>query len=286
LLRPNSVGAVFLLAALACACEQVSGQAPNTDQQATPPQPAQSNPPGRPTVHQTVVVSANYTPEEKEDGDINEVYQRVFVIQRMKKCDQAIEQYQSVVIPMAERAKFEVPRNKFLFLSYRGIADCYLSQKRYLEAEEKYQKLFEYMAVWPGKDDSDFPINYRSIGMAGMHREDWKAAEEPLQKAVAIFDEQIEKAAHSEVDFIRTEHCNFLRSSQDITLKLLAADYFREGRSVEALALLERAYEQAIKYNAPSSVVEGIVKDGLSISLASGDVIAGLNWTRRSLALK
>jgi len=277
---------VLCLVAVAWGGAQMSAQAPAKDTQAQTPTAPSAKPSSGLTTHQTVVVTANLTPEEKEEGDINEVYQSVDALQRQNRCPEAIEKYRSSVIPMAEKAKFEVPKNKFLFLAYRGIADCYLSQERFAEAEKLYQRIFQYMPVWPGKDDSDYPINLRSVGLARMGQQNWKAAEEPLQKAITVFDEQIEKAAHSDSEFARNEHANNLRMSQDIALNWLALDYFREQRFGEALALLERAYDQALKFHAPSTVVRQIVENGIGITQATGDSAAHATWARRAEALK
>jgi tetratricopeptide (TPR) repeat protein len=208
----------------------------------------------------------------------------VYNIERSHDCEKAIEKYQNAVIPMADGSKFPVPRNKFLFLAYRGIGDCYLSQERYAEAEKIFQKLLEYAPVWPGTDDSAYAINYRSIGIARMHQQHWKDAEESLQKSVSLFDEQIVRAVKSDSDFMRNEHASNLRMSQDLSLNLLAVVYFREQRSDEALRLLERAYEQATTFHAPANVVRQIVETGKGISQSTGDDDAIAAWSRRSTA--
>jgi tetratricopeptide (TPR) repeat protein len=202
-------------------------------------------------------------------------------LEEQNKCAEAAEKYRSVVIPLAEAAKFDIPRNKFLYLSYRGIGDCDVSAHRFVEAEAMFQKLFEYIPTWPGVDDSDYPINYRSIGLARMGQQDWKGAEEPLQKAVSILDQQIENAIHSDSDFMRTEQANNLRMSQDGALNLLAVVYFRENRSADALPLLERAYDQAIKYHAHTTIVKQIVQSGVGISTAIGDGAGLATWSQR-----
>ena len=61
---------------------------------------------------------------EIEDGQINDIYQPIYKIQAQRDYQKAIEQYRTVVIPMAERAKFEGPRKKFLYLAYREIGSC------------------------------------------------------------------------------------------------------------------------------------------------------------------
>jgi tetratricopeptide (TPR) repeat protein len=261
-------------------------ETPETNPQGTPSAASQPKPGNRVTSHDSVVVSAKLTPEEVEEGRLNDVYQEVYNIERSQDCDKAIEKYQKVVIPMAEGSKFPVPRSKFLFLAYRGIGDCYLGLKRYADAEQMFQRLFEYLPVWPGTEDSDYPINYRSVGIARMHQEHWKEAEEALQNSVSLFDKQIERAAKSDSEFMRNEHSNNLRMSQDSALNLLAVVYFREQRSGEALKLLERAYEQATRFHAPPKVVRQIVDTGLSISESAGEVRAMAVWFGRSAITK
>ena len=92
---------------------------------------------------------------------------------------------------MAEPLKFEDSRNKYLSIGYGGIGDCYLALQRYTEAEGIYQKRFEYLKVWPGTMDSDYALNYESIGLVRISQEEWKKQEEPLQQAISSFDQQI-----------------------------------------------------------------------------------------------
>jgi tetratricopeptide (TPR) repeat protein len=275
-----------LLVALLLTRTQAFGKTSEKDSQSSPSQSSQASAPSGGPIRPSIVVSANSTPEEVEDGKINDAYQSVYKLEEQNDCEGAIGKYRSVVIPLAEQAKFDVSRNKFLYLSYKGIGDCDLSAGRFAEAEEIFQKIFQYMPVWPGTNDSDYPINYRSVGLARMGQENWKGAEEPLQKAVSILDQQIESALHSDSDFMRTEHANNLRMSQDGALNLLAVAYFREQRPDEALPLLERAYNQAIKYHAHPTIVKQIVQSGVGISTAIGDSTGLATWSEREKASK
>jgi len=245
-------------------------------------EPNKRNPQGRVNTQQSVVVEAHLTPEESEEGKINDLYQPIYAMQQ-HDCQGAVEKYRTVVIPAAEQAKFEVPKTKFLFLAYRGIGDCDLASGHFAEAEVIFQKLFEYLPVWPSTDDSDYPINYRSIGLARMGQQRWKDAEEPLDKAVSIFDDQIGRAAKSDQDVVGNQMANAYRMSQDQALNLLAVVYAREQRYPEALALLERAYNQAIKFQAPASVLKQIVDNGRAISTGIGSDDASAKWSQRSV---
>lgn len=232
---------------------------------------------------QSVVVDAHLTPEEIEDGQINEVYQPVYKIQEQRNYQEAIEEYRSIVIPMAERAKFERPRKKFLYLAYSDIGACEMALKQFKDAEETYQKTLEYLPASPGVDDSENAVVLRSIGIARMRQERWKDAEEPLQKAVALSEEQIALAAKEKEKYILIDLANDYRESQDVSLNALAVVYFREGRYPEAVDLLERAYNQAIAFHAPVTLVNQIVDTGTAMAKAAGDSGASATWSGRSV---
>jgi len=221
------------------------------------------------------------TPEEAEEGRLNDAYQPLYQLEQQHECAGAVEKYKAVIL-LAEQAKFDVPRNKFLYLSYRGIGDCDLSAGQFAEAEESFQKILAYVPVWPGTDDSDYPIDFVSIGEARMGQQNWKGAEESLQKAVTIFEQQIDSAIHSDSDFMRTQQANHLRASDDEALNFLAVAYFREQRSGDALPLLERAYNQGVKYDAPPKILEVIVSNGVAVAAAAGDTAAAATWSQRA----
>lgn len=252
---------------------------------ATEPQ-ANSDAHNRVSSQQSITVEANSTPEEKEEGDLNDIYQPVSAIQQQHDCQSAIDKYRAVVIPAAERAKFPKPKNKYLYLAYRGIGDCEMNLKNFAEAEATYQKLFEYLPVWPGTDDSDYPIAFQSLGYARMAQQKWTDAEEPLRKSISILDDMIASASKSDKDFVRNEMANDYRMSEDSSLYFLGVVYYREKRDSDALGVLERGYNQALQYHAPAPIVKNIVDAGVTISVDSLDVSAGLTWSKRALSLK
>jgi len=233
-------------------------------------------------MHDSVTVTVTPTPKETEDGKINDVYQPAFVLEEQGDCDAAIRRYETEVIPLAQRSKLEVPKNKFLFLANRGIGNCYLSQRRYEEAERKFVEIMEYLPIWPGKDDSDYPINFRQIATAQMGQQHWEAAEDSLKKSVSLFDSQIEKALRSDDEFWRTEHAGNLIGSQARSLAYLGIVYMREGRKLEALKSAESAYDTATKPHVPPSFLTEVVSVGLSIAKVSGDDNAISRWSLRS----
>lgn len=271
------IPATIFLAVLGLGSGVSHAQAPKYD---APVSPKQIDSRTRVSAPQSIV-ETRLTPDEIEDGKINDVYQEVVKTHLQGDYRGAADKYRSIVIPMAERTQSEVARKKFLFLSYRGLGNCYLAMSRFTEAEEMFQKLFEYLPARSGEEDSDYPINFESIAMARMGQQRWKAAEESLQKAVTIFDDQIGQAVTSGSDSMQSEHANKLRMSQDMALNLIAVVYFREQRYAEALEILERAYNQGVTFRAPSEVVERIADDGRAVSLAAGDVDAIAIWSKR-----
>src|SRR5690349_1121699 len=138
---------------------------------------------------QESIVDARLTSDQVEEGKIKDVYQEVVRIHLRGDYGEAANGYRSQVIPMAEKTLSAATRRKFLFLGYRGLGNCYLGMSRFTEAEETFQRLFEYLPVRADMQDSDYAINFESIAMARMGEQRWEAAEEPLGKAVAIFDQ-------------------------------------------------------------------------------------------------
>jgi tetratricopeptide (TPR) repeat protein len=236
----------------------------------------------RPKARDSVTVTAKVTPEETEDGKINDAYQPVFVLEQRGNCETAIRRYESEVIPLAQRSKFEIPKNKFLFLANRGIGNCYMAQRRYQEAERRFSQIMEYLPIWPGTDDSDYPINFRQIATAQMGQQRWEAAEDSLKKSVSLFDTEIEKALTSDDEFWRTEHAGNLIGSKARSLAYLGIVYLREERKSEALKTAEIAYNAVTKPHVPSSFLSEVVQVGLSIATACGDENAISQWSLRS----
>jgi len=234
------------------------------------------------TSQQSVVVDAHLTPEELEDGQINEVYQPVYKNQEQHEYQKAIEGYRSL-IPMAEKAKFERPRKKFLYLAYSDIGACEMALGQFKDAEAMYEKTFEYLPTSPGVEDSENAVMLRSVGVARMRQQRWNDAEEPMQKAISLSDEQIILAGKLKEDYMRKALTDDYGESQSISLNVLAIVYFREQRYAESLELLERAYNQAIKFNGSATVVKQIVENGKAISKVAGNAGASAAWSQRSV---
>jgi len=237
----------------------------------------------KPVRHDSVEVVAHLSPEEVEDGKLNDVYESIAQLQRKGTCTaEIIQRYQSEVIILAEKSIFNVPKNKFLFLANRDIGNCYMAQQRYVEAEQSFKQIMEYLPIWPGTDDSDYPINFREIATAQMGQQHWEAAEESLKKSVALFDPQIERALKSDSEFSRTEHAGNLLGSKSRSLSYLAVVYLREGRTSEALKTSELAYQDVTRPHVQATFLNEILKVGNLIAQESGDEGAIAKWTQRS----
>ena len=237
----------------------------------------------KPVVARQSMLDARLTSDQIEESKLNEVYQSVVKVHLQGDVSGAAEMYRSLVIPMAERTLSDATRKKFLFLSYRGLGNCYLGMSRFTEAEATFEKLFEYLPLRAGTEESDYPLNLESIAMARIGQQRWKAAEESLQEAVSLWEGQIGRAVTSGSDSAQNERANRLRMSEDMALNLFAVVYFREQRYDEALVALERAYAQGVAFGAPPEVVEQIVSDGRAISIAAGNEDAIATWSKRVL---
>ncbi len=231
----------------------------------------------------SVTVTAHYSPEEKEDWRINEVYQPIFSLEQRGQCDVAIQRYETEVIPLAEQSQFKVPKSKFLFLANRGIGDCDLIQRHYQDAEQYFRKAMKYLPVWPGMDDSDYPITLQEIAAAQIGQQQWGDAEDSLKTSLSLFDERIAKAMKSTDTLTRTGYAGHLRGSKSRTLAYLAIVYMREGHTTEALATADLAYDQSTQPHVPASFLTEVVKVGRSIAFASGDNAAIAKWSQRFL---
>ncbi len=233
------------------------------------------------TSKQSMTVTATLTPEEVEEGKINDVYDEAEALKRGGNCKTAVEKYEREVIPRAQQSKFYVPRNKFLFLATRDIAECLVKLDRPSEAEQKYVKSLDYLAVWPGKEDSAYPETYEMIGGTQGRQQHFKEAEDSLRRSIQIFDELIAKAAKSDSEFWRTEHANNLRQSEDLAMANLAGVILNEGRIEEGLALLEKAYAQASEFHASTFTLRSIAQFGENIAKTMGDSDAEARWKKR-----
>jgi tetratricopeptide (TPR) repeat protein len=218
------------------------GQGPST--QTRPPAP-----PIPPSQHSVDVVE-HLSPEEVEDWKLNDRYESVAQLQRQACTPDVIQRYQTEIVPTAE--------NKFQ------------------DAEACFRKILQYVAVWPGTDDSAYPINFRQIATAQMGQQHWTEAEQSLLKSISIFDAQM--SAWEKND---TEFALHYRGSQSRSHALLAVVYFREGRVQDALTTVEKAYDEVTNYKLAANYRNEILSIGKAIAGASGDSVAQKVWSQR-----
>lgn len=275
--RPSIDCIAFALILVGSSFGGLLGHAQNSASQ------SQSSGTSNPTRRDSVQVVAKLSPEEVEEGKLNDAYESIAQQQRKGTCTaEIIERYKSEVITLAEKSAFKVPKNKFLFLANRDIGDCYLAQQKFVEAEASFQSILQYAPVWPGTDDSDYPITFRQIAAAQMGQQRWQAAEDSLQKSVSLFDSQIDRALKSDSEFSRTGHAGNLRGSKAISVAYLGIVYVRQGRASEALKSVDLAFAEASKPNVPSTVVGNVVKIGRAVARATSDKDAIEKWAQRS----
>ena len=280
ILRSN---VLMLVAWLLIGGPGLSAQTPNTNDQ-KPTSSAKRTTPPRVTAKDSIVVGAHLTPDEIEDAKVNDAYQPIYHLKQPGDCQKIKNLCETQIIPMAEKSKFEETRNKFLFLANRSIAGCELNTGQYADAEQRYQKLFDYVNVWPGKNDSDYPQIYSSIGTARLLQGRWKDAQAALEESIELFDEQLERALHSDSEFSRDEFSRDLKMSEAQARHLLAVAYFRDGRQVEAMDMLERAYQEATQSSATAvapEMIQRIIESGRTASTALGDEVAKAKWDAR-----
>jgi tetratricopeptide (TPR) repeat protein len=250
--------------------------------QQNPGPQGQSSAPPKVTAHDSVEVVAHLAPEEVEEGKLNDLYDPIATLLRRGSCTpEIIQRFETEVIPRAEKSTFEVPRNKFLYLANRDIGNCQLAEKQFPEAESSFRKILAYAPIWPGIDDSAYPINFRQIATAQMGQQHWKEAEESLMKSVTIFDTIITTSEKQETNGASGMMRNF-RGSQSLSYALLAVAYLQQGRSHDALAAVDTAYREVTEYKLDPKYRNQVVQVGKRVAEASGDAAAMRTWSERN----
>jgi tetratricopeptide (TPR) repeat protein len=243
---------------------------------------SQSPAPSRPTRHDSTQVTAQLSPEEVEEGKLNDLYQPVSALVRRGECTaDVIRRLQVEVVPVAEKSKFGLPKSKFLFLSNRDVGQCYSELQKFPEAEASFEEAMKYASVWPGTNDSGYPILFRQIATAQIGQQRWADAEQSLLKSISLFDPQIVAGEKSDAQLNAHLTRNY-RGSQSRSYALLAVVYFREGRTQDSLNTVEKAYGEVTKYDLDTSYYNGVVDVGKRIADASGDASAKETWSKRN----
>src|SRR5690348_232569 len=67
------------------------------------------------------VLNTSLALDELEERKINDVYEQIVKIHLQGDYPAAANMYETLVIPMAERTRSDLAKNKFLFLGYRGL---------------------------------------------------------------------------------------------------------------------------------------------------------------------
>jgi len=112
----------------------------------------------------------------------------------------------------------------------------------------------------------------------------WKDAEITLEKSIAIFEEQIDGAVHSDSEFFKNEHSKNLMMSEAAARNMLVVAYFRQGRQTEAMEVLEKAYQEALQSSAKPEMIQQIVESGRKPAAVLGDSAAKEKWDKRTVA--
>jgi tetratricopeptide (TPR) repeat protein len=242
----------------------------------------QSQARSKPTQHDSVTVTARLSPEEAEEGKLNDLYQPVAALTRSGPCtSDIIHRYEADVIPEAEKSPFNNPKSKFLFLAERDIGACYLQLQKFSEAEASFQKAMQYVSVWPGTNDTGYPILFRQIATAQIGQQNLAEAEQSLLKSVALFEPQIASGEKADAELNAHLTRNY-RGSRCRSYALLAVVYFREGRAQDSLATIEKAWIEVTKYDLDPTYYNDVVSVGKRIADASGDATAKQAWAQRN----
>src|SRR5271165_2018545 len=96
-LRELSLAAVLSMFVLVLVGPKLYAQS-NPSAQDSATKPGQEKP--RVKSHDSVTVNAKLTPEEAEEGKLNDAYQAIYVMEQKNDCGTAIQRYKSEVIPL------------------------------------------------------------------------------------------------------------------------------------------------------------------------------------------
>jgi hypothetical protein len=255
----------------------------------------------------SVTVPANFTPEEKEDDALNQHTAYAFGQVTDTNCQKVIDTYQADLIPMAEKAQFPKNKAKFLFIAHNAIDDCQMSQGRYIEAEQSFRDALAEADVWPGKDDTQYPILWFSMSAAQMKQDHWEDAEMSATHSADLYQERIEAqrkaAAKAAADagaevakqgpkvqaaITREAAEEAEKSVEEIEKKraevlgMLAAYYIRSGDFDASAKTIEQAYKEAVAGKLEGEWRTGILEIGAHVADLRGDSSGSAKWAARA----
>ncbi len=101
-----SLSRCFLFLAIVLMGQVATIPAQNPEQSSAPAAPEKATKQKRVTAKDSIVVGAHLTPEEVEDGKINDAYQPLYDWKKPTDCPQIVQLSESKIIPMAEASKF------------------------------------------------------------------------------------------------------------------------------------------------------------------------------------
>jgi tetratricopeptide (TPR) repeat protein len=294
--KPNRVSRFGTVAIAVCLAALAS--APFAAAQSTPPPPTTTTSPSsapstKPKVHSstTVVVSANYTPEEKEADALNKhmVYGPG---PGQTDCPAVMEKYPTDLIPAAEKAQFPKNKAKYLYLAHSEMAGCWMQQGRYTEAEQAMRAALEQGEVWPGKTDSGYAGAWMGLSMVQLRQDHFKDAEVSATRAADLYSDRVE-AANKEADKAVADVASTLKGQGDaksqsallkqaaedahksveseqgeraIALMVLAASYVRDGAPDMAAKPIEDAYQDALAGKLTGDWMQQILEIGARVA--------------------
>src|SRR5580698_6095364 len=117
---------------------------------APPPAAAQKKPPAHLKM-QTIPVTANFTPEEKEDDELSTHTAYAFGKQDDTNCQKIIDTYRTDLLPAAENAKFPKNKAKYLFIAHQSMGECQMKQGATTKPSSRIATRWRKRTCGPGK---------------------------------------------------------------------------------------------------------------------------------------
>ncbi len=233
-------------------------------------------------------MTATFTPEEKEDDELNTHTAYAFGKQDDTNCQKIIETYRTDLLPAAQNAKFPKNKSKYLFIAHQSMGECQMKQGRYIEAEQSYRDALAQADVWPGKEDSSYAEMWSSLGVAQMKQDHNQDAEASLQKSADAYQVQIDakikaNAALKGDDAERAQKSlRYEQRNRAAALTGAGYLYFRDGDLDGAQKAIEQAYQDAVAGHLTGDTFQGILMVGSRVAEQRGDAAEVAKWAARA----